>query len=56
MHLVQNACLKENKIELFKDINDGLRERARQAMVAYLCRMDRVHLAFTDTNVSAKIP
>lgn len=46
-HFVYKGCLLDNKVRRYKDIkgvNDGLRERARSALLAYLCVKNRVRL------------
>ncbi|XXX72363.1 neuraminidase-like domain-containing protein [Sorangium sp. So ce134] len=44
---VREGCIETGEPRRYEEIqrlNDGLRERARQALLAYLCRMDRVSL------------
>src|SRR5205807_4916527 len=44
---VYNGCFENGAPRRYKDVkrlNDGLRERARQALLAYLCGMNRVPL------------
>jgi len=46
---VQNGCFENGEPRRYKSIaelDDGLRERARHALVSYLCGMDRVGLPF----------
>lgn len=51
-HLVQHGSLSEKSRGLGKAVqtlNDGLRLRARQALLAYLCGMDRVETTLTSS-------
>ncbi|MDH6125483.1 neuraminidase-like domain-containing protein [Kitasatospora sp. GP82] len=47
---VRNGCFENGAPRRYEDLrrlNDGLRERARTALLGYLCGMDRVPLPFT---------
>ncbi|KAI6777886.1 uncharacterized protein J7T54_000024 [Emericellopsis cladophorae] len=43
---VESACGEVNRLSALKTLNDGLRLRARDALVAFLCQMGRVPLPF----------
>jgi hypothetical protein len=49
VQFVQRALISDNDIKFLKDVqklNNGLRDRARNALITYWCRMDRVELPF----------
>jgi hypothetical protein len=59
IQFVQHACISENRVRLFGDVkvlNDGLRDRARKAMIAYYCHLDRISLPFSSSSPSATSP
>ncbi len=54
---VQDGCFENAAPRRYQDVarlNDGLRERARAALLAYLCGMDRVPLPWNGAH--AKVP
>jgi len=58
-HFFQQSCIVDSPVRLFHDIrelNNGLRERARKALIAYLCRMERVPMPGIDDQSFATTP
>jgi hypothetical protein len=59
IHFFQQSCLLDSPVRLFHNIrqlNTGLRERARKALTAYLCRMNRVSMPTIDDKSFATTP
>ncbi|MGC0347064.1 neuraminidase-like domain-containing protein [Streptomyces sp. SAI-218] len=56
LSFVREGCVdngEPHRYEDLKRLNDGLRERGRQALLAYLCGMDRVPLPWGTETVTA---
>ena len=50
------GALAEHRGDDLRRLDDALRERARAALLAYLCRMDRVALPFAPAGTTASSP